>query len=146
MTLFFAETGQEHDIGWCPCTVPSNSSLAERFGLKANGLTCLVWDEVPFRGWTTIPGSYGWSQLIPTCHYSESNDNLPLGIQVTKIVFAFSLKMLLRMVFLQWRCSAQATRNVKVAATLEPSAAVNLEYLALALKVSKLETTTQGSR
>jgi len=68
---------QEHDIGWCPSTVPSNSSLAERFGLKANGLTCLVWDE--------------------------------------------------------------ATRNVKVAATLEPSAAVNLEYLALALKVRRQE-------
>ena len=54
--FFFDRTGQEHDIGWRPCTVPSNSSLAERFGMKANGLTCLVWDEVP-RGWTT-QGSY----------------------------------------------------------------------------------------
>ncbi|CAK9112784.1 Uncharacterized protein SCF082_LOCUS52291 [Durusdinium trenchii] len=68
---------QEHDIGWNPSTVPSSSSLAQRFGLKAAGLTCLVWDE--------------------------------------------------------------ASRNVRVAATLEPAAAVNLEYLVLALKVRRQE-------
>ena len=135
--LALATKDKSHDIGWCPSTVPSNSSLAER----------LDWKQ------TASPASSGMRyqvggilvQVVRKQHFLRQWTLYVVWPCKIHVFFCFCFchgppkrrgcecfaTALLRSFILS---AVQATRNVKVAATLEPSAAVNLEYLALALK------------